>query len=185
MRRWITGTVVTLLAVGVFVIGSSLFFGAGGSAPVLTENGPPITGGTGQKLAQGDCAADSSESPTPGRSSNLAISGGCTLQELLPVSCTIAVDDFYAVIHRTLTGGRVFYMTLNVETYRGPGSFHNAQLYLEVEGGGVLARWTNLRVDATVTSSHLVTLTGARLTPEVGTGAPGAIDVRGTLQCAA
>ena len=49
----------------------------------------------------------------------------------------------------------------------------------------MLARWTNLEVAATVTSTGFVTLPGATVAPEVGTGAPGSITVSGTMQCAA
>jgi hypothetical protein len=185
MRRWIIRGVVTVAVLAILVIGSSLYFGGGGSAPVLTADGPPITGGTGQNLPPGQCTAAAPETPPAGPSSNLSISGACQAEELDTVSCTIAVDDFYAVIHRPLTGGRTLYLTLNVETYRGPGSFHNAQLYLEVQGGGVLARWTNLEVAATVAKGGLVTLPGATVTAEVGTGAPGPITLSGRLQCAA
>jgi hypothetical protein len=183
MRKWIIRGAVCAAAVGIFVVGSSLFFGAGGTAPVLTANGPPITGATGQALSQGQCVAAGAEVPTATPASDLAISGACTLQELDAVSCTIAIDDFYAVLHRTLGDGRDLYLTLNVETYHGPGSFHNAQLYVEVEGGGVLARWTNLDVKATVANGGMVTLPGAVVAPEVGTGAPGPVNVGGTLQC--
>jgi hypothetical protein len=185
MRKWIIRGVVTLVAIGILVVGSSLYFGAGGSAPVLSANGPPITGGTGQSLPAGQCTAAAAETPPTGPSSDLTLSGACQVQELDLVSCTIAVDDFYAVIHRPLTNGRTLYMTLNVETYSHPGSFRNAQLYFEVQGGGVLARWTNLTVAATVAKGGFVTLPGATATAEVGTGAPGPINVSGTMQCAA
>jgi hypothetical protein len=185
MKSWIIGSTVAVVALAILVLGSSLFFGAGGSAPVLTANGPPITGAVGQSLHQGQCASAGPETPSGTTTASLEISGACAVQEIDPVSCTIAVDDFYAVIHRTLTDGRTLYLTLNVETYRGPGSFRNAQLYLEVEGGGVLARWTNLEVAATVTAAGFVTLPGATVAPEVGTGAPGSITVSGTMQCAA
>jgi hypothetical protein len=185
MRKWIVGGVITVLVLGVLVIGSSLYFGGGGSVAVLTTDGPPITGGTGQKLPTGQCVQASADTPSGTKAGNLTISGGCSVQVLDTVSCTIAVDDFYAVMHRPLAGGRTLYMTLNVETYRKPGSFKNAQLYFEVQGGGVLARWTNLQVAATVAAGGLVTLPGATANAEVGTGAPAPITVSGTMQCAA
>lgn len=184
MRKWIVGGVITVLVLGVLVIGSSLYFGAGGSVAVLTTDGPPITG-TGQNLPPGQCVQAVAQTPSAAKASNLTISGGCSVQVLDTVSCTIAVDDFYAVMHRQLAGGRTLYMTLNVETYRKPGSFQNAQLYFEVQGGGVLARWTNLHIPATVTAGGLVTLPGATASAEVGTGAPSPITVSGTMQCAA
>jgi hypothetical protein len=184
MRRWIIGSTVTVVVLAVLVIGSSLYFGGGGSAPLLTVDGPPITGGTGQNLPAGQCSAATVQTPPSGPASNLAVSGACAAQELDAVQCTVAIDDFYAVFHRQLTDGRTLFLTLNVETYVRPGTFHNAQLYLEVFGGGVLARWTNLEVVATVTKDGVVTLPGATVTAEVGTGAPGPITVSGAMQCA-
>ena len=74
------------------------------------------------------------------------------------------VDDFYAALTRKAKDGATLVIYLNVENYHGPGSYDGGQLFLAVQKGTVIHRWSSDTVRATVGPGQaFVTLPATRL----------------------
>lgn len=75
--------------------------------------------------------------------SNLVARGPCSFHHEGNVRCRRSVDDFYVAILRKAPGEATLAIYINVETYKGPGSYKNAQMFLTVQDGKSYYHWSN------------------------------------------
>ncbi len=87
------------------------------------------------------------DSPGPG---SFVAKGPCEFQQRAPVSCEATGDDLIVAVPRKAKNGATLVIYLNVEHYRGPGVYEGAQIFLAVESGEIIYRWSNDEVRATV-----------------------------------
>jgi hypothetical protein len=131
------------------------------ASPVTTVYTPPS--GPDRNMIPEFC-------PPPGDSagpSSLVATGPCEFQHRAPASCESSPDDFIVAIPRKAKNGATLVIYLNVEKYRGPGVYDGAQLFLAVQSGSIIYRWSNDQVRATVGPDEaFVTLPRTQLDPE-------------------
>lgn len=87
------------------------------------------------------------DSPGPG---NFAATGPCEFQQHARVHCESTGDDLIVPISRKAKNGATLVIYLNVEHYHGPGVYEDAQLFVAVESGTIIYRWSNDQVRAVV-----------------------------------
>jgi hypothetical protein len=105
------------------------------------------------------------ESPGPG---GFRAQGPCRFQHRAPVDCQAAGDDFIVAVPRKASHGAMLVIYLNVEHYHGPDSYSDAQLFVALEGGDTIYRWSNDKVRATVGPGEaFVTVSKTQLEPEL------------------
>jgi hypothetical protein len=93
------------------------------------------------------CPPPAEDSRGPG---NLTASGPCPFEHTQPVSCEASKDDFYAAFTRPAKQGATLVTYINVEDYHGPGSYDRTQVFVNVQSGTNILRWSNDNVHATV-----------------------------------
>ncbi len=99
---------------------------------------------------------------------------------------SLAADDFYVVVERTLAAGRTLDLYIDVEFYKGPGSYRGAQSLLIIQEAGTLYTWSNFRTEVTVLPREAgVRLARTELRPEAGRPGAGVETLTGTLACGA
>jgi hypothetical protein len=76
--------------------------------------------------------------------------GPCEFQQRAPVSCEATGDDLIVAVPRKAKNGASLVIYLNVEHYHGPGAYEGAQIFVAVESGEIIYRWSNDEVRATV-----------------------------------
>jgi hypothetical protein len=109
----------------------------------------------------------SGEPEPPQGPSTLRATGPCAFEHRAATNCESAGDDFIVAITRKTAGNATLVVFLNVERYRGPGSYENAEMFVAVQDGTSLYRWWGDTVNATVGPDEaFVTLTSARLEAE-------------------
>jgi len=98
----------------------------------------------------------------------LAVTGPCAFEHRGAVSCESTGDDFIIAFTRKAGRGATLVIYLNVETYHGPGSYDGAQMFVEVEDGTSIYRWSNDNFPITVGPGEkfAVLATTARLDAE-------------------
>jgi hypothetical protein len=95
------------------------------------------------------------------------LEGPCAFRHRAPVSCEATPDDFIVAVPRKSKNGAMLVIYLNVEHYHGPGVYDGAQLFVALEGGTDIYRWSNDEVRATVGPGEaFVTLGRTRLDQE-------------------
>jgi hypothetical protein len=110
------------------------------------------------------CPPPDEDSPGP---SNFIANGPCGFQQRGAVGCEAAPDDFYVALTRKAKQGATLVVYLNVENYRGPGSYGGAQMFVTVQGGTAIHRWSSDVVHATVApGGAFVTIPPKRLEGE-------------------
>ncbi len=97
--------------------------------------------------------------------STVIVNGPCAFQHHGAFSCQDLVDDFYAALTRKAKNGATLVIYLNVENYHGHGgTYEGGQLFLAVQKGTVIHRWSSDTVSATVSPDEsFVTLPTTRL----------------------
>jgi hypothetical protein len=117
----------------------------------------------------------------------LLVSGACDLALAAPAICHAQEDDFYVVVERALSGGRIFHLYVNVERYHGTGDYRGlAQIHASVREGQALYRWTSFQGTVSLAgdeAARTVHISAATLPAEPGTPASGTILADGTLAC--
>jgi hypothetical protein len=136
----------------------------------------------GSPLPSGACPP----APAPGgaEASDFSFAGPCALRETGRAYCNATADDFYVVVQRPLPAGRTLDLYLDVEFYKGPGAYRDAQALLIVQEGTTLYTWSNFRANVTVLPRESgVRLERTDLSPEAGRAGAGVETVSGTLAC--
>jgi hypothetical protein len=96
-----------------------------------------------------------------------AAKGPCAFQQRVPVNCEALADDFIVAVPRQAKNGAMLVLYVNVEHYHGPGVYDGAQLFVAVEGGTNIYRWSSDEVRATVGPNEaFVTVARTRLDQE-------------------
>ena len=85
-----------------------------------------------------------------GKRAPLVVTGPCAFEHRGAVSCESTGDDFIIAVTRKAARGARLVVYINVETYHGPGSYDHAQMFLEVEDGTSIYRWSNDNFTITV-----------------------------------
>ncbi|HXM56047.1 MAG TPA: hypothetical protein VOB72_11710 [Candidatus Dormibacteraeota bacterium] len=141
-------------------------------------------GAGGAALPAGACPPVAGVGGASGSDADLA--GPCAYHEAGGAYCHAAGDDFYVVVQRPLPAGRTLDLYLDVEFYKGPGAYRDAQMLLLIQEGTTLYTWSNFRTNVTVLPGEAgVRLDRTELTPEAGRAGSGVETVTGTLACGA
>ncbi len=83
-------------------------------------------------------------------SSNLVANGPCSFHHEGDLRCRRSIDDFYVALLRKAPGEATLAVYINVETYKGPGHYDNAQMFLTVQDGMSYYHWSSDSVRITV-----------------------------------
>ena len=110
--------------------------------------------------------------------SEFVAQGPCAFQFRAKANCQAMADDFYVALTRTAQNGAAVVVYLNVEQYKGPGTYNWAQMLVALYSQTTIYRWSNNNVHADVAPGEAsVTLSRIALVGEplmVGcTSAPG------------
>lgn len=97
------------------------------------------------------CPPPPETSPGP---SSLVVTGPCAFQHRAAVSCEALFDDFLLTMTRPAGHGATLMVFINVEKYRGPGSYKGAQMFLGLQDKANIYRWSSDTVDITVGSGE-------------------------------
>lgn len=104
---------------------------------------------------------------TAGGPSDLTVSGPCQYKQKAQASCEGSKDDFYVAFTRQAKHGATLVTYLNVEAYHGPGTYEQAQMFIAVQSGTKILRWSSDNVNATVGPGEaFVTIPGTQLEAE-------------------
>lgn len=82
--------------------------------------------------------------------SNLTIGGPCGFQHQQAIKCESSPDDFIIGFVRKALHGATVAVYINVENYHGPGSYDGTQMFIAVQSGTAIFRWSNDNVHAEV-----------------------------------
>jgi hypothetical protein len=93
------------------------------------------------------CPPPHENSPGP---SSLTVSGPCTFEHRAAVSCESMHDDFILTASREAARGATLMVYINVEKYKGPGSYENAEMFVGVQDETSIYRWSSDRVSITI-----------------------------------
>jgi hypothetical protein len=74
---------------------------------------------------------------------NLNVTGPCEFHHRAAVSCESYGDDFIVAATRKAANGATLVMYMNVEQYHGPGKYDEGQMFVAVQDGKSMYRWTN------------------------------------------
>ena len=179
--------IVALTAAGLGTAARLGLFQAGTARVGDSSLDPEGRGGSGTggaALPAGACPplADAAA----GSVSSADLAGPCAFHEAGRAYCRAAADDFYLVVQRELPAGRTFDLYLDVEFYKGPGDYRDAQTLLIIQEGTTLYTWSNFRTNVTVLPREAgVRLDRTDLAPEAGRAGAGVETVTGTLACGA
>lgn len=89
------------------------------------------------------------QSDTAG-SSRFTVTGPCAFTHNADQKCRRTVDDFYVSILRNGPGVATVATYVNVEQYKGPGPYDNAEIFLTVQDGTAYYHWSADSVAITV-----------------------------------
>ena len=141
----------------------------GPARSVDTAARPPAAGGAAARSAGSGwhpeaCPPPAETSSGPG---SLSVTGPCAFEHRAPVSCESTPDDFIVAMTRKAARDATLVVYLNVEKYHGPGKYDGAQMFVAVQDGTSLYRWSSDTLDATVGPGEaFVSLSRARLEAE-------------------
>ena len=105
--------------------------------------GPPRIGGWRTEA----CPPPPEGSPGP---SSLSVTGPCAFQHRGAVTCEALADDFYISMSRKALRGATLMVYINVENYKGPGSYTDAQIFVGVQDKTSIYRWSSDTLAITV-----------------------------------
>ena len=109
--------------------------------------------------------------PLPGEGSSgpsrFQAGGACGFQQRSAVNCESTPDDFIIGFMKKALHGATLAAYLNVENYHGPGSYDGVQLFIAVQSGQAIFRWSNDNAHATIAHGEAsLTLPPTTLEPE-------------------
>jgi hypothetical protein len=138
-------------------------------------------GGGGAPLPAGACPP---EPETDAAGSDASFTGPCAFHQAGRAYCNATQDDLYVVVQRPLPGGRTLSLYIDVEFYKGPGDYRDAQSLLIVQEGTTLYTWSNFRTVLTVLPGQAgVRLDPTDLAAEAGRAGSGVERMNGMLAC--
>ncbi len=124
--------------------------------------------------------------PSDGTASQLRFDGPCSFVETRAVQCVNKTDDYYAYIHRSLPDNAQLSALINVEKYKGPGTYtKNSVVFIQVARQGVLYEWRQESATLTVSDggNRVAVASGTQVPPLSGNPARGVETAEGTLVC--
>ena len=83
-------------------------------------------------------------------SSTLKVSGPCSFEHRGTFACEAIHDDFIISASRKAAGGASLMIYINVERYKGPGSYEGAEMFVGVQDATSIHRWSSDQVSITV-----------------------------------
>ena len=81
--------------------------------------------------------------PDTAGSSTFRVKGPCAFQHSGNVKCRAVVDDFYTTLLRKGPGEATTAVYLNVEYFKGPGTYDGGQMFLTVQNGDAYYHWSS------------------------------------------
>ncbi len=93
------------------------------------------------------CPPAAEDSTGPG---TFIATGPCRFEQKTLVSCEGSPDDYYAAVTRQAKQGATLVTYVNVENYKGPGTYDGTQMFVTVQSGSTILRWSSDNVHATV-----------------------------------
>jgi hypothetical protein len=165
------------LAAAIVAVATSSASGTpGGSALGV----PSRTGGHAvQHVPTPPCSLGSVPGP-----SAVAVRGVCSGKLTGEFRCARTSESFALSISRPLNGGNVFYLTILVADFTGPGGYPESEGFAQVIGPAIPPRWTRRDAITRVNADGTVELGVFRFAPEVGTPATGRFTLTGHAVCA-
>jgi hypothetical protein len=116
--------------------------------------------------------------------STFAANGPCTFRHTGDVKCREALDDFHTMMLRQGPGEATVAVYLNIEFYKGAGSYDGGQMFLTVQNKNAYYHWGSDSVHTTVAPGlKYVDLHETRLEAEPPN--TGTVVVTGRLWCTA
>ena len=119
-----------------------------------------------------------------GGQSDFSATGPCAFTQTANVACRSLTDDMHALFVRKAKGEGTVSVYINVESYKGPGSYNDTQMFITYENGSSYYHWGSDSVHVTVTRGEKsVILPRNELIAEPPN--TGVEMVSGTLRCGA
>jgi len=172
---------VLVIAIVVVARGSS----KASSTPNVLTGSPRVVGAiTTVPIVTGSrCDVGASKGGNGGPSA-VTVAGPCTGVLRLAFGCVALADDLYMTARQPLDPTRIFYLTINVETYRGPGhAYQGAQADVQLTDPVGVQRWSNRAFSVQVGADNSTRFGPVELDTELGTGASGTITIAGMASC--
>jgi hypothetical protein len=141
----------------------------------------PSPGGGAQvrRLPPPACSLRSGDGP-----SAIPVSGACTGRLTAEFRCVKSGEFFALSIRRPLGRGHVFYLTVLVPDFTGPGGYPESEAFVQIIGPANPPRWTRRDAITRVSPAGSVELGRFLFAPEPGTPATGKILLHGHAACA-
>ncbi len=145
-------------------------------APTLPSPRPPVPL---------ECNPPADEPSTVPHGSDLRIEGACTFTETSAVACSTQPDDFLFQFARRTPNGPTIYFQLNVENYKGPGTYaSNVQAIFEIPDNGTTYEWDSQDASTTVdVGQRSGSIHRAVLPADAGTPTRGTVTIDGSFVC--
>ena len=83
-------------------------------------------------------------------STKFSANGPCSFHNEGDVKCRATVDDFYTMLLRQGPGNATVAIYLNIEAYKGPGTYEGGQMFLTAQNGDAYYHWSNDSVKTVV-----------------------------------
>ena len=116
--------------------------------------------------------------------SSIPVSGVCHGRLTGEFRCVRNPEFFALSIRRPLAGPNVFYLTVLIPDYTGPGGYPESEAFLQIIGPAHPPRWTRRDAITAVNPEGSVELGTFHFRPEPGTPATGEILLHGHAACA-
>lgn len=133
-----------------------------------------------------ECSPPAPEPQGTPQGSRLTFSGPCNFTETGRVACSTQPDDFIFQLTRDTPNGPKLYLQLNVEFYKGPGTYqHDVHLIFEITDAGTIYEWDTVDGVATIDPGQRGGSLGRiSVGPDPGTPSRGTLTVLGSFACA-
>jgi hypothetical protein len=145
--------------------------------PLGTEDSPPAAAPNPQCLPLAD------PSPSSVRS-DLAVTGSCHFTDHSAAKCVQRPGDYYVYIRHDLPADGQYVLTINVEGYKGAGTYKGGQVNVQITRSGLFYYWSTFSAAVTIMDSLTTAdVSKAALAAQAGTPARGTVNVSGHVSC--